>query len=58
MENNSKYEVANELGIPLKKGDNGEMTASDAGKIGGIIGGNIVKEMVQFAEQQLMNNRR
>ncbi|WP_458414117.1 small, acid-soluble spore protein, alpha/beta type [Schinkia sp. CFF1] len=58
MGNNSKYEVANELGIPLKKGDNGEMTASDAGKIGGIIGGNIVKEMVQFAEQQLMNNRR
>lgn len=53
--NKDKYEVANELGIPLNKGYNGNITASDAGKIGGAIGGNMVKEMVRMAEQQLTN---
>lgn len=50
-----KYEVARELGIPLNKGYNGNIRASDAGKIGGAIGGNMVKEMVRMAEQQLAN---
>lgn len=48
-----KYEVAEELGIPLSKGDNGELTASQAGKIGGSIGGNMVKEMVKFSQEQM-----
>lgn len=50
---NAKYEVAKEQGIPLKKGYNGEIRAKDAGKIGGSIGGNMVREMVKMAEQQL-----
>ncbi len=55
-QNKGKYEIANELGIPLNKGYNGNITASNAGKIGGAIGGNMVKEMVRMAEQQLARN--
>ncbi len=55
--NKGKYEIANELGIPLNKGYNGNITASDAGKIGGSIGGNMVKEMVRMAEQQLAKKK-
>ena len=51
--NNVKYEIADELGIPLTKGYNGNITAEQAGKIGGPIGGNMVKEMVKMAQQQL-----
>lgn len=53
MEKNNKFEVAQDLGIPLKKGYNGELTAKQAGKIGGNIGGSMVKEMVKMAEQHL-----
>lgn len=31
----NKFEVAKELGIPLTKGDNGDITARQAGAIGG-----------------------
>ena len=48
-----KYEIANELGIPLKKGYNGKLTAEQAGKVGGPIGGNMVKEMVRMAQEQM-----
>ena len=49
-----KYEIANELGIPLTKGNNGKLTSEEAGKIGGPIGGNMVKEMVRMAQEQMM----
>jgi len=49
-----KYEVANELGIPLNKVDNGNLTSKQAGTIGGPIGGNMVKEMIKMAQEQLM----
>ncbi|MDS9473005.1 alpha/beta-type small acid-soluble spore protein [Sporosarcina pasteurii] len=52
---NVKFEVADELGIPLSKGKNGQITAENAGKIGGSIGGNMVKEMVRMAQQQMVN---
>lgn len=48
-----KYEIANELGIPLKKGYNGILTSEQAGKVGGPIGGNMVKEMVRMAQEQM-----
>ena len=48
-----KYEIANELGIPLKKGYNGKLTSVQAGKVGGPIGGNMVKEMVRMAQEQM-----
>ena len=41
-----KTEVANELGINLKQGYNGDLTAKQAGSIGG----NMVKKMI---EQQM-----
>ena len=49
-----KFEIADELGIPLKKGYNGKITAEEAGKIGGPIGGNMVKEMIRMAQEQMM----
>lgn len=51
--NNVKYEVAKEQGIPLKKGYNGHLTSEQAGKVGGPIGGNMVKEMIRMAQEQL-----
>ncbi|AFV03136.1 small acid-soluble spore protein [Dehalobacter sp. UNSWDHB] len=57
---NAKYEVANELGIQLNKGYNGDITSRDAGRIGGQIGGkiggNMVKKMIAFAESNMTNN--
>jgi hypothetical protein len=41
--NNIKYEIANEVGVNLKEGYNGDISARDAGKIGG----NIVKKVFQ-----------
>lgn len=35
--NNMKYEVANELGVNLNEGYNGDITSRDAGRIGGTI---------------------
>lgn len=51
---NVKYEIADELNIPLNKGYNGKITAENAGKIGGQIGGNMVKEMIRMAQEQLI----
>lgn len=52
-----KYEVARTLGIPLKQGYNGQLKAEDAGKIGGPIGGAMVREMIRMAQQKLTDNR-
>ena len=49
--NKFKYEVANEVGVSLKDGYNGDISAKDAGRIGG----NMVKKMIQQAESQLAN---
>ncbi len=58
---NFKFEVAQELGIPLNRGYNGDIRARDAGRIGGKIGGKIggqmVRRMIQIAEQQLAAGR-
>ncbi|AOZ92981.1 alpha/beta-type small acid-soluble spore protein [Paenibacillus crassostreae] len=50
-----KYEVANELGVPLKQGDNGGLTTESVGHIGGKIGGTMVREMIRLAQEQLVN---
>jgi small acid-soluble spore protein D (minor alpha/beta-type SASP) len=52
-----KYEVARTLGIPLERGYNGNLKAEDAGKIGGPIGGAMVREMVRMAQQKLVDER-
>lgn len=48
-----KFEVAQELGIPLNNSYNGKLTSEQAGKIGGPIGGQMVKELIKMAQEQL-----
>jgi len=40
---NMKYEIANQVGVNLKQGYNGDLASRDAGKIGG----NIVKKVFE-----------
>lgn len=49
---NMKQEVANELGITLNRGYNGDITAKNAGHIGG----QMVKRMIESQERKLSNN--
>ena len=46
-----KYEVASEVGVNLKDGDNGDISSRDAGRIGG----NMVKKMIQQVENNMAN---
>ena len=48
---NMKYEVANEVGVNLKKGYNGDLTSKEAG----YVGGNMVKKMIESYEQNMAN---
>ncbi|MBU5670735.1 alpha/beta-type small acid-soluble spore protein [Paenibacillus brevis] len=53
-----KYEVAKELGVPLRTdGENGDLTTEEAGQIGGRIGGSMVREMVRMAQEQLSGQK-
>ena len=52
----SKYEVAEELGIPLDQGHNEDLTTSQVGKIGGRIGGQKVKMMIEMAKEYMEEN--
>ncbi|MCT4544221.1 MAG: alpha/beta-type small acid-soluble spore protein [Vallitalea sp.] len=45
-----KYEVANEIGVPLKQGYNGDLTSAQNGSVGGYM----VKKLIERAEQNLM----
>ena len=47
--NRFKMEAANEVGVTLKQGYNGDLTSKQAGSIGG----QMVKKMVQAYEQGL-----
>ena len=47
--NKFKYEVANEVGVNLKQGYNGDISEKDAGKIGG----QMVKKMIEQAEHNM-----
>ena len=49
--NKFKMEVANEVGVNLKQGYNGDLTSRQAGTIGG----NMVKKMIQQAESSMTN---
>lgn len=53
-----KFEVAKEQGVPLKEGYNGQLTSEEAGKVGGPIGGNMVKEMIKMAQEQMKQQGR
>ena len=43
--------TATEVGVNLKDGYNGDISSKDAGKIGG----NMVRKMIQQAENQMIN---
>lgn len=47
--NQMKYEIATQLNVPLKQGYNGDLTSRQAGSIGG----EMVKRMISYAEQNL-----
>ena len=49
--NQMKYEIANELGINLKKGYNGDLPSRQAGYIGGYM----TKRLVEQAERAMSN---
>lgn len=44
-----KMEVASEIGVPLKNGYNGDLTAHQNGSVGGMM----VKKMIQAQEKQM-----
>ena len=46
-----KYEVASEVGVNLKNGYNGNISARDAGRVGG----NMVRKLIEQAESQMAN---
>ncbi|MBN3524212.1 alpha/beta-type small acid-soluble spore protein [Paenibacillus apiarius] len=48
-----KYEVAKTLGVPLQPGDNGNLSTESAGRVGGRIGGTMVREMIRLAQENL-----
>ena len=47
--NKFKMEAANEVGVNLKQGYNGDLTSRDAGSIGGMM----VKKMIEAQERQM-----
>ena len=47
--NRFKFEVANELGVPLSDGYNGNLTS----KQNGYVGGYMVKRMIEAQERQM-----
>lgn len=48
--------VAEKLQVPYdSEGDNGELTTSQAGRIGGNLGGPMVAKLVSMAKQEIAN---
>lgn len=48
-----KYEVANEIGVPLKRGYNGDLTSYQNGSVGGYM----VKKMIEAQEKYMANQK-
>jgi hypothetical protein len=53
-----KHEIADELGLSEKISSQGwpNMTSRECGRIGGRIGGNMVKLMVRYAQEMMAEN--
>ncbi len=47
--NRFKFEVADEIGVPLKEGYNGDLTSRQNGSVGGFM----VKKMIEAQERQM-----
>lgn len=50
--NRFKFEVANEIGVPLKEGYNGDLTSRQNGSVGGTM----VKKMIEAQERAMSEN--
>ncbi len=50
---NFKYEVANEIGVPLKQGYNGDLTSAQNGSVGGYM----VKKMIEAEERRMSGQK-
>lgn len=48
-----KMEAANEVGVNLKQGYNGDLTSREAGSVGG----QMVKKMIKKAEEDMANGQ-
>lgn len=48
-----KYEVANEIGVPLKHGYNGDLTSYQNGSVGGYM----VKKMISDYEKRMAGSQ-
>ena len=48
-----KFEVANEIGVPLKQGYNGDLTSRENGSVGG----EMVRQMIRRQEEQMANRQ-
>lgn len=48
-----KFEVANELGVPLSDGYNGNLTSKENGSVGGYM----VKKMIEAQERQMSSGQ-
>lgn len=48
-----KFEVANELGVPLSNGYNGNLTSYQNGSVGGMM----VKKMIAAEEKRMANGQ-
>ncbi len=51
--NQFKMEAANEVGVNLKQGYNGDLTSREAGSVGG----QMVKKMIESYENSIKNNK-
>lgn len=49
-----KMEVANEIGVPLKEGYNGDLTSYQNGSVGGYM----VKKMIRAQEEAMANGQK
>lgn len=45
--------AATEYGVPLQENYNGDLTSHDAGRLGGHVGGNMVKRLIAQAESMI-----
>lgn len=50
---NMKYEIANEIGVNLKQGYNGELTSRETGYVGGYM----VKRMIEQVERSMSGGK-
>jgi len=55
-----KYEIADEIGLTEKIESTGwgDLPSRECGRVGGKIGGNMVKVMIRYAEQALTQGNR